>query len=1009
MDGGKTYNLAPIMELNHGIVLAKYEKLSRVSESYQTEGAMELQLVNDLMAQGYTRLTCKTDEELKENLKVQLEHLNAVTFTNEEWKRLLREFIIPENQGIIEKTRKFQERESWDFQFDDGHRQNIKLIDATNINNNVVQVGNQIQATEGTARNRYDVTIFVNGLPLVHIELKKRGIPIKEAFNQIHRYSNESFNVTSSLFQYVQIFVISNGTKTRYFANTLTPSKNNYEFTCEWADAKNKPITDLEDFTRTFFDKRTILEILTKYCVFDATNTLLIMRPYQIAAAERILWKIQAGYENKKQGIIEAGGFIWHTTGSGKTLTSYKAARLATQLPYIDKVFFVVDRKDLDYQTMVEYQKFQKDCVNGSKDTKELARNISENTSRIVVTTIQKLNQFIQKHNKHDIYQKHCVFIYDECHRSQFGKVQKAIRSKFKCYYQFGFTGTPIFDENSLTGETTAGIFGAQLHSYVITDAIRDEKVLKFKVDYNNISANFKSAETETDDAELAKLESKLLLHPERIQAVTNHILKVFPMKTHRNVHFTVRNKQMRGFNAMFAVQSVEAAKMYYEAFKMLQQNVPAEKRLKVGVIYSFAANENQSAYGEIKDESFEATSLTTSAKQFLISAMDDYNAMFNSNFKIEEFQNYYKDLAKRVKDKDIDLLIVVGMFLTGFDAPTLNTLFVDKNLRYHGLIQAFSRTNRILNSEKKFGNIVCFRDLDKATKEAIQVFGDKNSVTTILERSFDDYMTGFIDDDTNESYRGYESICEELLANFPDPTEIETNADKKEFAQLFGEFLKAENILRNFDEFCELEPLIPPRLVQDMKSIYVDIKEDFSEGRKYSEAEAQVIDLSDIEFHIDLLRTDEINLDYILQLIAEKTKSTDNLNAIEQEVRRAIRSSIGTRAKEDLIMKFMHSTDISTLSDHESIIDAFYTFAKSEKELSIANTIEELGIQPQVVEEARRYIMTSIEKGHAEYDGTELSNILPSRSRRRGGQRQEQKQSAWQKIQQLVQVFLGI
>ncbi|MBF4806769.1 MAG: HsdR family type I site-specific deoxyribonuclease, partial [Pseudoleptotrichia goodfellowii] len=604
------------------------------------------------------------------------------------------------------KTRKIQENHIYDFIFDDGHLKNIKIIDKENIHNNILQVVHQINQ-KGKHNNRYDVTVLVNGLPLVHIELKKRGVNIHEAFNQIHRYSKESFNAENSLYKYVQIFVISNGTYTRYFANTTAQSKNNYEFTCEWADAKNKVIRDLEDFTKTFFERRTILEVLTKYCVFDASNTLLIMRPYQIAATERILWKIKSSYESKKAGKTEAGGFIWHTTGSGKTLTSFKTARLATELDYIDKVFFVVDRKDLDYQTMKEYQKFQPDSVNGSKDTKELKRSIEKQDNKIVVTTIQKLNEFVKKNPNHEIYGKHCVLIYDECHRSQFGDAQKNIRKAFKYYYQFGFTGTPIFPENSLGGDTTSGVFGAQLHSYVITDAIRDGKVLKFKVDYNNISAKFKSAETETDEKELKKLERKILLHPDRISEITKHILRVFDVKTHRNEMYSVKQRQLSGFNAMFAVQSVEAAKLYYEEFQKQQENLSEEKRLKIATIYSFSANEEQTAIGEIFEENFEPNALDSTAKEFLEKVINDYNGYFKTNFSTNgnEFQNYYKDLSKKVKNKEIDLLIVVGMFLTGFDAPTLNTLFVDKNLRYHGLIQAFSRTNRILNKVKTFGN----------------------------------------------------------------------------------------------------------------------------------------------------------------------------------------------------------------------------------------------------------------------------------------------------------------
>ena len=761
------------------------------------------------------------------------------------------------------------------------------------------------------------------------MELKKRGVSLHEAFSQIGRYGKESFNAENSLYKFVQIFVISNGTYTRYFANTTAQNKNHYEFTCEWADAKNKVIRDLKDFTATFFEKRTILEVLTKYCVFDSNNTLLIMRPYQIAATERILWKIESSYQNKKSGKIEAGGFIWHTTGSGKTLTSFKTAKLATELDYIDKVFFVVDRKDLDYQTMKEYQKFQPDSVNGSKDTKELKRSIEKQDNKIVVTTIQKLNEFVKKNPSHEIYDKHCVIIYDECHRSQFGDAQKNIRKSFKNYYQFGFTGTPIFPENALGSDTTAGIFGAQLHSYVITDAIRDKKVLKFKVDYNDIRAKFKAAETETDDKKLKELEKRMLLHPERISKIVEYILNVYNTKTHRNEYYNIKQKRLNGFNAMFAVQSVEAAKLYYEEFQKQQENLPEEKRLKVVTIYSFAANEERNAIGDIPDENFEPSAMESTAKEFLDKVISDYNNYFKTNFSTNgnEFQNYYKDLSKKVKDKKIDILIVVGMFLTGFDAPTLNTLFVDKNLRYHGLIQAFSRTNRILNKVKTFGNIVCFRDLEKATKNAIKTFGDENSVNVILEKSYNDYIKGFKDEETGKSVKGYIDLCNEIVKKFPKPVEIEKNQDKKEFAELFGELLKTENILKNFDEFENFEKIISDRQMQDMKSVYVDICEEIRNVGKddQNNSNEQGIDFSDIEFQIDLLRTDEINLDYILELILEKTKEHDDIETLKSEIRRVIRTSLGTRAKENLVINFINKTDLKKLKNNGEILDAFY------------------------------------------------------------------------------------
>ena len=1000
------YSVSTIAEMTGGIILAHYDKNNRVGGgSYQSEAELERELIGNLVSQGYERVKFTTSEELYGNLKVQIERLNNVSFSKSEWERFLTEYLDCPKDGMIEKTRKIQEDYIYDFTFDDGHLQNIKIIDKKNIHNNFLQVVNQVTAGEKN-QNRYDVTILVNGLPLVHIELKKRGVNLHEAFNQIHRYSKESFNLDHSLYKFVQIFVISNGTYTRYFANTTAKNKNNYEFTCEWADARNKVIRDLEDFTRTFFEKRVLLEVLTKYCVFDASNTLLIMRPYQIAATERILWKIKSSYESKKAGTAEAGGFIWHTTGSGKTLTSFKTARLATNLDFIDKVFFVVDRKDLDYQTMKEYKRFQEDSVNGSKDTKELKKSIEKDDNRIVVTTIQKLNEFVKKNPNHPIYDKQCVLIFDECHRSQFGDAQKNIRKSFKKYYQFGFTGTPIFAENSLKGDTTSGTFGAQLHCYVITDAIRDGKVLKFKVDYNNITPKFKEIEMETDEEKLKKLEKKMLLHPDRITEITKYILKVFDTKTHRNEFYDLKHRRLNGFNAMFAVQSVEAAKLYYEEFQKQQEALPEEKRLKVATIYSFSANEEPSAIGEIEDENFEPSAMDSTAKEFLNRAINDYNKLFKTNFSTEgkEFQNYYSDLSNRVKNKEVDLLIVVGMFLTGFDAPTLNTLFVDKNLRYHGLIQAFSRTNRILNKVKTFGNIVCFRNLERATEDAIKTFGDENSVNVILEKSYDEYIHGFTDEETGKKFKGYKDICEEIIAKFPDPTEIVLEADKKEFVQLFGELLKAENILRNFDEFESFEKIISERLMQDMKSVYVDIRESILNERRSKEAEEAQVDFSDVEFQIDLLKTDEINLDYILALILEKARENDDIESLKAEVRRVIRSSLGTRAKEDLVMEFISKTRLSELKNTDDIIETFYDFAKKEKAVKINQLIAEENLN----EKANRFIEKSISKGYVEYAGDELDGIIPPLSRR-GGVREKKKEIVLEKIRKVVEVFVGI
>lgn len=1000
------YEQSPIAEMSKGIILANYQKSFSVNENYQTEAELEAEMIRNLVSQGYERIKINSVEDLYINLKEQIERLNNINFTDNEWQRFLVEYLDTPNDSLVEKTRKIQEDYIYDFIFDDGHLENIKIIDKKNIHNNFLQIVNQV-VQKGKYENRYDVTILINGLPLVQVELKRRGVNLQEAFNQVHRYSKESFNSENSLYKYIQIFVISNGTYTRYFANTTAQNKNHYEFTCEWADFRNKVIHDLEDFTATFFEKRVLLEVLTKYCVFDSNNTLLIMRPYQIAATEKILEKIQSSYQNKKSGTTDAGGFIWHTTGSGKTLTSFKTAKLATELKYIDKVFFVVDRKDLDYQTMKEYERFQAGSVNGNKNTKELKRSIEKDDNRIVVTTIQKLNEFIKSYPEHEIFKKHCVLIYDECHRSQFGETQKNIRKCFKHHYQFGFTGTPIFPENALGSETTAGIFGRQLHSYIITDAIRDGKVLKFKVDYNNVNLSFKEAETETDDEKLKKLENKMLLNSSRIAEITRHILKVYDVKTHRNELYDIKQRRVNGFNAMLAVQSVEAAKLYYEEFRKQQLELPEEKKLKIATIFSFSANEEQKAIGEIAEEEFEIDAMDLSSKEFLDKVIVDYNKIFSTNFSIngKEFQNYYKDLSQKVKDKEIDLLIVVGMFLTGFDAPTLNTLFIDKNLKYHGLIQAFSRTNRIFNKVKTFGNIVCFRDLEKNTKEAIKMFGDEKSINMILEKSYKEYMYGFTEEETGKKREGYIDLCNKMLEKFPEPTEIILDSDKKEFAKLFGEILKTENILKNFDEFEKFEKIITDRQMQDMKSVYVDIREEILKKNKNTDIFSNPeVDFSDIEFQIELLKTDEINLDYILSLIFEKAREHEDTDSLKSEIRRVIRSSLGTRAKEELIMEFINRTDLKTLNKKEDVLEKFYKYAREEKEIKIADLTE----KEKLKEDSKRFIEKSISRGYVDLAGAELDSLLPPTSRRKGA-REAKKQTIFEKIQKLVDIFIGI
>ena len=998
-----------IAELQNFIVLDSYTKNFLINEppaGYQSEAALEHELIKDLQGQGYEYLpNLVTPEALLANVRKQLQTLNNVAFTDAEWKRFLEEYLDKASDSITDKTRKVQDDYIYDFVFDDGHIQNIYLVDKQNVARNKVQVINQFEQT-GTHANRYDVTILVNGLPLVHVELKKRGVAIREAFNQVHRYSKESFNSESSLYKYLQIFVISNGTDTRYFAQTVKRNKNSFDFTMNWAKSDNTLIKDLKDFTATFFQKNTLLQVLFTYAVFDSSDTLLIMRPYQIAATERLIWKIKSSYQAKKWSKPEGGGYIWHTTGSGKTLTSFKAARLATQLNFIDKVFFVVDRKDLDYQTMKEYQRFSPDSVNGSESTAGLKRNLEKDDNKIIVTTIQKLNNLMKAEATLPVYEQQVVFIFDECHRSQFGEAQKNLRKKFKRYYQFGFTGTPIFPENALGAETTAHVFGRELHSYVITDAIRDEKVLKFKVDYNDVRPQFKALEKETDEIKLTAAENKrLLLHPDRIKEVAQYILKNFRLKTHRN------QGGGKGFNAMFAVNSVEAAKLYYEELNKLQKE--SEKKLKIATIFSYAANEEQNAIGEIQDENFEPSAMDSSAKEFLTKAIKDYNAMFRTSFGVDskDFQNYYRDLAKRVKCQDVDLIIVVGMFLTGFDAPTLNTLFVDKNLRYHGLMQAFSRTNRIYDATKTFGNIVTFRDLEKPTIDAITLFGDKNTKNVVLEKSYEEYLKGFTDIATGEARRGYIDIVKELKEKFPQPDEIVTEADKKAFVKIFGDYLKVENILQNYDEFTNLKELqkidrtdsdaleafrdshfltdeevkemletdvLQDRAAQDYRSTYNDIRDWFRREKEGKASEESKIDWDDVVFEIDLLKSQEIDLDYILELVFEHNKKTKDKDSLIEEVRRIIRSSIGNRAKEGLIVDFIHETNLESIQDKSGIISAFFVYAQQKQKEEAADLISEEKLNEEA---AKRYIQASLKHEFASDNGTDLNAILPKMS----------------------------
>ena len=1027
---------ATIAELQNFIVLNSYTKAAMLNETpagYQTEAQLESELITDLRNQGYEYLpNLNSPQALLDNARVQLQTLNNIVFTDAEWKHFNEEFLNKENDSITDQTRKIQGCCVYDFTFDDGHLQNIMLIDKQNHARNKLQVINQFEQT-GTQANRYDVTMLVNGLPMVQVELKKRGVNIREAFNQVHRYSKESFNSDCSLYKYLQIFVISNGTDTRYFANTVKRNKNSFDFTMNWATFDNKRINDLKDFTATFLQKNTLMQVLFTYSVFDVNNTLLIMRPYQIAATERLIWKIKSSYQAKLWSKPEGWGYVWHTTGSGKTLTSFKAARLATELDFIDKVFFVVDRKDLDHQTMREYNKFAPDSVNGSISTAELKRNILKKDNRIIVTTIQKLNNLMKSEANLEVYGQQVVFIFDECHRSQFGEAQKNLQRKFKRFYQFGFTGTPIFPENAAGAETTAHVFGRELHAYVITDAIRDEKVLKFKVDYNAVRPQFKSIETEQDELKLKAAENaKLLLHPERIKEVSQYVLQNFRIKTHRSAG------NGKGFNAMFAVSSVEAAKLYYEELNRQQRN--SDKKLKIATIFSFAANEEQAAAGEIADENFEVTAMNSSAKEFLTMAINDYNAMFKTNYSVDSngFQNYYRNLSDRVKNQEVDLLIVVGMFLTGFDAPTLNTLFVDKNLRYHGLIQAFSRTNRIYDATKTFGNIITFRDLEQATVDAISLFGDANTKNVVLEKSYNEYMLGFMDIVSGEAKRGYMEVVKQLKEQFPDPTEIETDADKKAFVKLFGEYLKVENVLQNYDEFTQLKDLqhidkadaaaveafrdahfltaeqveemmavdvLADRTAQDYRSTYNDIREWLRrQGGEDKPGEIKV-DWDDVVFEVDLLKSQEINLDYILELVFEHNKNTKDKDALIDEVRRLIRSSIGNRAKESLVVDFINQTDLEDIENKAGIIDAFFDYAQQQQKIEAEKLIADERLN---VEAAKRYMQRSLKNEYASVNGTDLNEILPKMSPL-NPQFLPKKRTVLQKIMDFVEKFKGV
>lgn len=1023
----------PLAQTNQFIVVDRYTKTQRFAPSYQSEDQLEREMVQDLKCQGYEFSPDITSQEkMLGNVRLQLQRLNNIKFNDDEWHRFVIEYLDKPSENSTDKARKVHEDHVYQFVFDNGNSKNIILFDKDRLHNNHLQVIKQFEQS-GKHDNRYDVTILVNGLPLVQIELKRRGVAIRQAFNQIHRYSKESFNSEHSLYKYLQFFVISNGTDTRYFANTTKRNKNSFDFTMNWADKHNEPVKELKDFTQMFFEKNVILKMLFRYSVFNSDNVLMILRPYQVAATERILDKIQSSVLNNNWSNPNSGGYIWHTTGSGKTLTSFKAARLATSMPGIDRVFFVVDRKDLDYQTMKEYQKFSKDSVNGSSSTAELKRNLTKKDNKIVVTTIQKLNNLMKAENNLPVYNENVVFILDECHRSQFGEAQKNLQRKFKRYCQFGFTGTPIFPENASGEETTGSVFGKQLHSYVITDAIRDEKVLKFKVDYHNVLPTFKKIEEEQDVKKLSASENKKALqHPERIKKISTYILDNFNRKTNR------LNAGATGFNAMFAVSNVESAKHYYEKLNELQSD--RERKLKIATIYSFAANEEQDAIGEIEDESLEATAMNSSDKEFLVKAVEDYNRMFKTTHSIDGdgFQNYYRDLALRVKTGEVDLLIVVGMFLTGFDAPTLNTVFVDKNLRYHGLIQCFSRSNRIYDSTKSFGNIVTFRDLEQATIDAIQLFGKENSGSIILEKSYQQYMEGYDDNETGRYIKGFKDVVDELHQRFPDPAKIELESDKKDFTKLFGEYLKMENILQNYDEFHDLKqfkqidpndeqaidkfkqvkgltdaevsvlkttPMPNARQFQDYCSSYNDIRDWHKKEQEGKESSEMGLNWDDIEFEIDLIKTQEINLDFILELIFKQGRENKSRDEIITEAKRLISSSIGNRAKEGLIVEFIQQADFDKLEDNAAIIDSFYQYAQEKLQSEAESLIQEEELKE---EEAKYYIQKSLKREHASDEGTDLNDSLPRMSPLSRGYKNK-KSTVFNRISKFVEKFKGI
>ena len=998
-------------------VVTEYVPEKDAATDYQSEAQLEENFIARLVAQGYEYLTIPGETALIENLRCQLEALNHFTFSDAEWSRFFTQNIAGTNDGIVEKTRRVQEDHVQILTRDDGSTKNIYLLDKKSIHNNHLQVINQYVESGGAHETRYDVTILVNGLPLVHVELKRRGVEIREAFNQINRYQRDSFWASSGLYEYVQIFVISNGTHTKYYSNTTRIShikesgeterkkskktSNSFEFTSFWADAGNKVIPDLTDFTKTFFAKHTILSILTRYCVFTSEHLLLVMRPYQIVATERILNRIESSNNRKKTGTLEAGGYIWHTTGSGKTLTSFKTAQLAAALPYIDKVIFVVDRKDLDYQTMKEYDKFEKGAADGNTSTRVLQRQFEDRDEkgnpheyRIIVTTIQKLDVFIRKNPAHAIYKKHLVIIFDECHRSQFGDMHKAITKHFKNYHLFGFTGTPIFAVNAGHGgnplmRTTPQAFGDKLHTYTIVDAINDENVLPFRIDF---ISTIKQKEDAPDASVYGIDTEEALLAPERIREITSYILDHFDQKTKRNSFYSLKGQRVAGFNSIFAVASIPMAMRYYAEFK--KQLSERGRSMMIALIYSFSPNE-ETPDDVLPDEAFETDGLDKSSRDFLDAAIADYNRTFGVSYdtSADKFQNYYKELSQRVKNREVDILIVVNMFLTGFDATTLNTLWVDKNLRQHGLIQAFSRTNRILNTVKMFGNIVCFRNLAQETDDAIALFGDREAGGIVLMRTYEEYYNGYSEDGKHSP--GYAELIKALQEQYPEGESIVGEEAQKDFIRLFGAILRLKNILSAFDEF-EGNEILTERSFQNYQSEYIDLYREIVKGQQ---ADKENIN-DDVVFEIELIRQVEVNIDYILMLVAKYHDSNCTDKSILLTIDRAIGSSLELRSKKELIERFIAQMNADTHVDED-----WRTFVHEQKEKDLDAIIEEERLKP---DETRAFIAGSFRDGALRTTGTDIDRIMPAISRFKG-YRAEIKQSVIEKLMAFFEKYLGL